>query len=224
MKTKLLAYDGNNELDGIFKYLRDESGVANIVSSKIISLSGTSEDVDHEYEIAIGINNEYGKRYWRTKETDLQNCFYEIDFNRNRVTLGLITINNLEFDFYESYEIYGAIKDTYTYLGNYVVPYKRETRDNVTIKIPVHHDRMLKKVKLVGKGTRGVNRDYRFLVYRLELFGIFHYVNDLKKNINDLEVDLNNKINEVKKLKNKNKVLTDQLLEVNVSLNQAEKK
>ena len=51
-----------------------------------------------------------------------------------------------------------------------------------------------------------------------------NYVNDLKKNINDLEVDLNNKINEVKKLKNKNKVLTDQLLEVNVSLNQAEKK
>ena len=36
-----------------------------------------------------------------------------------------------------------------------------------------------------------------------------NYVNDLKKNINDLEVDLNNKINEVKKLKNKNKVLTD---------------
>ena len=51
-----------------------------------------------------------------------------------------------------------------------------------------------------------------------------NYVNDLKKNINDLEVDLNNKINEVKKLKNKNKILTDQLLEVNVSLNQAEKK
>ena len=51
-----------------------------------------------------------------------------------------------------------------------------------------------------------------------------NYVNDLKKNINDLEVDLNNKIDEIKKLKNKNKVLTDQLLEVNVSLNQAEKK
>jgi hypothetical protein len=51
-----------------------------------------------------------------------------------------------------------------------------------------------------------------------------NYVNDLKKNINDLEVDLNNKIDEIKKLKNKNKVLTDQLLEVNLSLNLAEKK
>ena len=49
-------------------------------------------------------------------------------------------------------------------------------------------------------------------------------INDLTKNINDLEVDLNNKIDEIKKLKNKNKVLTDQLLEVNLSLNQAEKK
>ena len=51
-----------------------------------------------------------------------------------------------------------------------------------------------------------------------------NYVNDLKKNINDLEVDLNNKIDEIKKLKNKNKVLTEQLLEVNLSLNQEEKK
>ena len=51
-----------------------------------------------------------------------------------------------------------------------------------------------------------------------------NYVNDLKKNINDLEVDLNNKIDEIKKLKNKNKVLTEQLLEVNLSLNQAKKK
>ena len=49
-------------------------------------------------------------------------------------------------------------------------------------------------------------------------------INDLTKKINDLEVDLNNKIDEIKKLKNKNKVLTDQLLEVNLSLNHAEKK
>lgn len=188
-KSYVLPYIENNTYNGIFTYLENVSTTGNILNDKLISVSGTSEDVGYEYSLGLGINNKNGAKYWRTIETDTDNTFIEIDFKPNKVTLSSILIYTGTCDFFPQYNIYGINGNTKTKITTFY----HETYSYCVmslLQIPLNLLKMFRKIKIEGAGKRGSN-DYRFVIHRMEFYGIFHSSHDL---INTCKISKKNKL------------------------------
>lgn len=174
IKSAFVPYNKSEPLNGIFSYLKNESGVNDIVGKRIISLSGSSEDAseNHPYCYALGINITTTYQYWRTISTSEENQYFVVDFLKSRVSLSDINIWVTQYDIFQSYKIYGSTGSSkFSLIGTYT------TLENHTdfrhVKMPIDKIGVYRAIKIVPQGKRN-SGDYRFVIHRLDFFGVFY--------------------------------------------------
>ena len=177
VRSRYLPHIENRNYDGVFSYLANNSETGNILSDGLISVSGSSDEAGYEYSLVFGINNEDGIKYWRTKETDLDNPFIKFDFKSNRFTLGSIMMYTATCDLMEGYHIYGSIGNK-KYLINTFTNEINISCGLVFYHFPMNQTIRYQSITIEGNGQRG-SRDKRFVIHRIEFFGIFYASRDL---------------------------------------------
>ena len=178
LKSRYLPYIEGQNYNGIFEYLKKNSKTGNILTEKIISISGTSEDTGHGYSLAIGINNEDGSKWWRTIETNAKNPYIKFDFLRNKISLESIMIYNAVRDCFPSYSIYGINSNKQELIKSCTTALSSNSKTFTYFNIPFNKTKKYQSIKIEGNGKRGFG-DTRFVIHRIEFFGTFYTRKDL---------------------------------------------
>ena len=177
LKSRYLPYIEGQNYNGIFEYLKKNSKTGNILTEKIISISGTSEDTGHGYSLAIGINNEDGLNWWRTIETTAKNPYIKFDFLSNKISLESIMLYNGSCDYFSGYSIYGINSNKQELIKTCTHALNKNT-NYIYFHIPFNRTKKYQSIKIEGNGKRG-SGDTRFVIHRIEFFGTFYARKDL---------------------------------------------
>ena len=109
--AKVIQYDPSDHYNGIFKYLSEETGQEDLLTSKIIEFNVSSESniPDHsDLGFVLGYNNSRHKNYYITG-TEHQNAWFEVDFKQNRIIPYGYFYKAHSKDFFDQFELLGSI-------------------------------------------------------------------------------------------------------------------
>ena len=168
--------------DGIFNYLQTQTGYQNLTETHIVKLT-TSSTLDGYPESNI-FNKESNETvgFWASIGEE-PNEWIQIDFIKNKIALTGYTISRYYWDFQKQFDVYGS-DDGKKWSSIHRQKHLKQPDPSSQKLINIYHTKkplFRRYIKFVQSGQRfnHGNNDNRFILHRIELFGILNVHKDL---------------------------------------------
>ena len=163
----ILRYNSNDPLNGAFTYLQKKFNKENVHENIVkINASSTEQNLYNPVIRRDFING----TYWRSKD---ENCsWYEVDFLQNKFYLKSYVIRNYYLDYFEKWEVLGSNDGKQFDLVDDVKDFQKTAKALHNLFFKCKYPKIRRVFRIVANGKR-FSGDYKFVIHRLEFYGMF---------------------------------------------------